>query len=667
MRYGFLVLSTVLFSAVSTLLANEEIIVTATRIYRGSETAPTEINLSQDEQVITSVNRVVEDAKNSGASFSVITAETMENKLSRSLTDILAGQNGVTIVQDGQSGAKSTIMIRGASSEQTSVMLDGIRLNNPIGAGGGGIFDLSTITPMNLSRVTILRGNNSVLYGSQAMGGAVDIQMKKGAGKMSGELASEFGASGKNLLYRERLATQGGNDKFNFSLSAHYAGSDGSRSNAIADAQGNSAQETDGFWRNGFNSRFGITPTEYLEISLTSLYEFTHAKIDDNRVDALTPYNEAQTILARPKIWVGFFDGLFTNEIGFALLEQKYLNGDNATDTAANFDARSFIGDWQTTIKLPQYSTTTFGAELRFDTGEIYGKSFGFVLDNIEKNTVRQFDVYAQQQLRFFDDDRWVTNFGARLTNHELSGSHATWHADTIFHLLETGTSLKASAGSGFKSPTLFQLYMADDGWGNINGNQNLKPEKSIGGDAGIVQSFFDGKNVSEATYFYNDFTDMITYQTDDPTGWAGWQFQNIGHAITQGVELSNRTRVHEKVTLGMNYTFLDARAYDAVNHNNLLPRRPQHQFSINANVKLCADKVNLNSELVYYGECFDDAANRRLVQSAWAWNLAGSYQATKNLRVYGKLNNILRENYSRAAGYQSDGFGGFVGVAVSF
>lgn len=676
-----------------------EITVTATRIARDGET----VDLSRDASVVTSVNRLVESSARSGAAFTVITGETMENKLDRTLADVLAGQAGVIVSPTGGSHNPTSIMIRGAGSAETSVLLDGVRLNNPMISGGSGMFDLSSIAPMNLSQVTVLRGSNSVLYGSDALGGAVDMQLRKGQGCPTGSFASEFGAAGEHLLFRERVQSQGGNEHFNYSLAAQYQGTGGSRSSLIPDGTPGS-NEAEGYWGEGFNGRFGITPTKNIELSLTTLWEFGHSRFDTQSFPGTMfdgpadddAYNEYSTLLVRPKLWVSAMDGLWDNELGFAYLEQRQLShnysatdfgfGPMGSDSFSHVDGRSFIGDWKSTLALPKYSTTTVGVDLRVDTGENYGYTeddFGGKVfnDDITRSSITSVDVYFQEQLRFFEDDRWVTNFGARIANNEKFGTYTTWHVDSVFHVFETGTSLRASGGTGFKAPTLYQLYGPDMTalmWVYTpNGNPDLKPETSLGFDVGVTQSLFDGRNVTNATFFYNHYSDLIVFGYTNPALWEGGQFRNVDSAVTKGVELSNATRLFtgecgwfNRADFTVNYTYLDSRGYgdsDPLAYNKILARRPNHMLGMDLNFKLLNERLNLNTELIYYGSCWSDAQNTRPIDGAWLWNMGASMQATDHLRVYGKLNNLLRQNYCRADGYQSDGFGGFAGVEISF
>lgn len=657
-----------------------EIVISATRITRGGET----VDLSADASVETSVGKMVDSARNYGSSFTVITGAEIERRLDRSLSDVLMGENGVTVSPTGMPGAATGMFIRGANSSATSVMLDGVRLNSQIANGGSGMHDLSSVLPLNISQITVMRGASSTLYGSQAMGGAVDMQLRKGQGKPTGSFASEFGASGENLLFRERLASQGGNDRMNYSIGAFYDGTDGSRSSA-REAPGQSGRnEADGFWSHGFNGRFGVTPNENVEISLTSLYQNNHARVDSGAwADSPTAFTETETFLARPKLWLGGLDGLWESELGFAYLQQKQWSGDRQEKTDAHYDSRDFVADWKGTLRLPEISTTVVGAEFRCSTGEIYGAWAGKLAD-LEKNNISQTDVYFSQQLRFFADDRWVTNFGARLSAHETAGTHTVWHADSIFHVFETGTSFKVSGGSGFRAPTLYEMYMPrSEYWGSWSqGNKNLRPEKSLGWEAGIIQEIFEGRNRTEASFFYTHYDQMIAW-SDCDYQWGmpmGGTYENLSNVVNKGVELQNTTRLFDVFTFTAGYTYLDSRCYDrteyfdwqtmragADKYNKRLARRPEHQFTLRGNLELLEKKLNLNSELVYYGECYNEDTNKIMVPEAWVWNLGASYRFNEHFRTYGKLTNLLRQNYCRADGYQSEGMGGFWGVEVAF
>ncbi len=651
-----------------------EITVTATRIVKKTTGGGTvEVDLSQDADVTTSVGRVTQPADWSGSSFSVVTA----NDLSKTGTSTLAGAfnyvPGVNVSTNGQPGAATTISIRGGGSDQTSVLIDGVRVNSTIGSGGGGSFNLASMGTAGLSRITVLRGPQSALYGSQAMSGAVDMQIKKGSGKPKTKIAQEIGG-GEHMLYRTRASSEGGNDKANYFIAGEWTETRGLGSSAIPTAP-TLYNESDGYSQPVFVSRVGLTPTENIEISLIANYSYLRSSQDLGAFqDSPNPYSTDQEFFLRPKLWVSTFNNTWEHELGFAYIDSQQATIDDTTDTDSRYDGRSYQVDYKSTLKALDWNTLVAGVEYRNDTGHESGTS-GYYWGNllivdpitdVEKSSLYEYDFYAQDQIRLFDE--WfIVNFGGRIVNNELTGTNCVWNSDATFNIKPTGTSLKASAGTGYKAPTLYQLYAPANAWGAV-GNKKLKPEESFGCDVGIGQDIlaFWKKDVLvfNADYFYNYYTNLIQFDMVNNTG-----FQNIGKAMTYGFELSATLNITKHFQLNAGYTNLQTKNLDDENGNygNALVRNPWNKAYINGNLNLFDEKVNLNAGVIFNGASYSDVNNFYSNDPYVDLNAAASYQFTKHFRVYGSLNNILGENCSLVRGYQSPGINGFVGIEASF
>ena len=653
-----------------------EIVVTAQRIIKKSSTGDVAIDLSEDSSVTDSVGRVVQPADWSGASFAVTTSKEMENRGARTLSEALKYSNGVMIKPSGQPGSTTSLSIRGANSGQTAVLLDGVRLNNSVTNGGSGMYDLSNFGVSGLSRATVLEGSQSAMYGSAAMGGAVDMKIKKGEGKAKTKIAQEIGG-GVHMLYRTRASSEGGNDKANYYISGEWTETRGLGSSAIPSTKnlyGGSAtvyNESDGLSQPTFVSRFGITPTENMELSLIANYGYKIVSIDDGAyTDSPNPYLKDQEIFIRPKLWLSTLDNLWEHELGFAYIDSQQTTLDPTVKTDSSFDARSYQVDYKSTAKIFDWNTLVAGAEYRVDTGDCYGYNYGTV-KNMDKNSMYQFDLYAQDQIRLFDDS-WVINFGGRIVNNEVFGVESVWHVDSIYNLEYTGTKFKGSAGTGFKTPTLYQLYgpsMTSWGITYAVGDPDLKPEESIGWDIGFEQDLLkpwkEGVLTFGATYFYNYYTNMIIYnQADNTIG-----FENIGKVETQGIELSTTLNITKQFKLTGGYTNLHTENLDfeSSNYKKNIEYKPWNTFFFNANLTLFDEKVNLNGGIVYSGSAYADAANTKSVERYVDLSASASYQITDHFRIYGTLNNILSENIVQNLGYQSPEINGYVGLEASF
>lgn len=647
---------------------DEKIVVSATRIYRNkSDGSTVTVDLSEDSDIVESVSRSIQPANWSGASFDIVTEAEMIEREDRTVKEALEYIPGVNFTTTGQPGGSTTVSIRGANAEHTAVLLDGVRLNNQLGSGGSGIFDMANLSSQGLSRVEILRGPQSALYGSQAMGGAVDMKMKKGVGKATFKISQDIGG-GQHMLYRTRASSQGGNDKVNYFVAGEWTETKGLGSSASPGA----INEADGYDHPLLMSRFGVTPTDYLEISVIANYSHLNTGIDGGAaVDTADANSFDQEVFIRPKIWLSTFCNTWEHELGFAYINSQQKTTDPTTVTDSHYDSNAFQIDYKTILKALEWNTLVAGCEYRIDTGEVYGTSWGGDLEDIDKNGMNELNIYAQDQVRLFDD-WWISNVGGRITSTSTTDFYATWHADSVVNIKSTGTRFKVSAGSGFKSPTLYQLYAPalapwfPGGTPTPVGNKALLPEKSFGWDIGMEQDLlaFWKRNIwkAEATYFNNYYMNLINWNATDG-------FANIAHATTEGVELSTTISACNMFdfTAGYTYTKTENITYTDPNYNHELPRRPANRFFMNANAKLFDNKLNLNAGIIYSGDNWNDTANITDIDGAWNFNLAGSYQLHKHVRLYGRLNNVFSSNCTSVAGYDSPKFNGFGGIEVSF
>ena len=651
-----------------------EIMVTATRIVRKKTTGEVvPVDMSSDASVTQSVGRVVQPASWSGNSFSVVTAENMTETGANTVAEALSYTPGVDVGAQGQPGNVTNISIRGAGASQTAVLIDGVRINNIVGGGGSGTCNLENVAPSGLSRMTVLRGSQSVLYGSQAMGGALDMQIKKGSGKPAFKLAQEVGG-GEHMLYRSKGSAEGGNDKFNFFVAGEWAETRGLGSSTETYLSGNhnGINEADGFTHPAFVSRLGITPKDFIEVSLISNYSYLKSSIDSGFPvsDDPNPYFTDQEIFIRPKLWLSTFSNSWDHEFGFAYIDSQQTTTNHTDDTDSHYNGRSYQFDYKSTFKALDWNTLVGGVEYRIDRADVYGYYFGDV--SVDKDQVGQLDIYLQDQIRLFDE-WWVTNVGGRFVDNDIAGSEVVWHVDTAVNIKPTNTTLKASAGSGFRAPTLYELYCPPNGMGAM-GNSDLKPERSLTWDVGFEQdvlAFWKEDVLSfGATYYYNYFTDMIDFVSGPPPFFMPSEgFKNVGKAETYGVELSAVLNITDNFTLLGGYTNLNTKNLDSEddNYGNNLARRPWNKFYLNANLKLFEDKLNLNGGLVYNGRSWNDDANKQSVNDYLELNAGASYQINKNFRIYGKLNNLLAQNCVSMNGYKSPGINGYAGLEVSF
>jgi vitamin B12 transporter len=263
---------------------------------------------------------------------------------------------------------------------------------------------------------------------------------------------------------------------------------------------------------------------------------------------------------------------------------------------------------------------------------------------------------YLQDTIKLWD--RWFTTLGMRSDHHNRFGHYNTYRAASTFIIRETGTSLKASYGTGFKAPTLFQLYSSF-------GDPGLNPETSLGWDAGIEQSFFRNRLQLGATYFQNRINNLIQFS-------PMFVYENIAKARTQGMEAFITANPLRNLFLKASYTYTDTKdlSMGSATSGDPLLRRPRNKFSINMNYQPHR-KVNVNVDVTHIGQRNDmdfntfPAAEVKLASFTLV-NLAVSYDITRNINLFGKLVNMLDTPYETVKGYGAPRISAYGGLRLA-
>jgi len=253
---------------------------------------------------------------------------------------------------------------------------------------------------------------------------------------------------------------------------------------------------------------------------------------------------------------------------------------------------------------------------------------------------------------------------GLRIDDHDRFGSDTNYKVSSAWLIEKTRTKFKGSWGTGFKAPSLYQLYApANPAWWFLGGNSDLSPEKSESYDIGLEQKIWGDRVSFEITYFHNEFDDMIDYYVD-PITWQG-TYKNIAKAETQGMEVAISVEPIEGLKIGANYTYTDTE--DKTTGLELL-RRPEDKFRFNINYSFIG-KGNVNLGLIYVGRRQDYDANlNRITQPSYTKvDLATTYDLTEYLQIFGRIENLFDKDYQEVHGYVTPGISFYGGVKATF
>jgi vitamin B12 transporter len=594
------------------------------------------------------------------SSMTVIKDEEIENSQKTEVLEVLRAEPGLDVVRTGGPGGATSIFMRGADSDQTLVLIDGIEANDPIFNRS---FDFGHLTVDNIERIEVLRGPQSTIYGSDAMGGVINIITKKGKGKPRLFVSGEGGSFS---TYRLSGGLSGGQDWVNYSLGVSWLDTEGISS--ASEKDGNT--EKDGTENLTLSARLGVMPVEQLELDFTARYTDSEKEIDNfggPGGDDPNHVSEVNQLFMRAAARLSLFENLWEQELGVSLTDHDTdETNDPDPDHPGEFSVSAFDSmiikvDWQHNLYLHETNTITLGLETEEEKGESSIDSvtaFGPSVSVFGEKTARTNSVYAQDQAKLWD--RFFATVGVRLDDHDQFGSEVTYRLTAAYLLEETGTKFKATYGTGFKAPTLFQLFDP------VNGNPDLAPEKSKGFDVGIEQALWEDRLALGATYFDNDFQDLIEFVLLDPMLFTG-TFRNVNEAEARGVELFASLTPFEELVLRADYTY--TKTEDKTTGEDLL-RRARNKFKLNATYRF-PEKGTVNLGVSYIGKREDldfsvFPSERVELKGYTLVDLAASYDITKNLEVFGRVENILDEDYEEVKGFGTPGISAFGGLKVT-
>ncbi|KFI22414.1 TonB-dependent receptor plug domain-containing protein [Nitrosococcus oceani] len=630
-------------------------VVFGSSVYAGEQQTPKTL-----EPIVVTATRTPTPVQDVGSDMSVITAEDLVQRQRMPVLEVLRGLPGVDVVQSGGLGQQTSVFLRGANANHTLVLIDGVEANDPSNPSGS--FDFSNLLADNIERIEILRGPQSTLYGSDAIGGVINIITKRGGGKPHITARAEGGSFN---TFKTTGGVNGGNDLINYSLTGSRLESAGI--SAADSRQGN--PEKDGNRNTTLTGRFGLTPTPNFSLDTTLRYNGNHTDIDGYRggvpIDDPNSTLDAQQLFLRGQGRLSLFDDLWEQILGVSFTYHDRENKDrpdsqNPFPFPGSFKGEKIKADWQHNLRFSKEHTLTFG--FAWEEASMEAQSPG---SNLPRQSVDTKGYYLQDQLSFWD--KLFLTGGVRLTHHSIFGSKITERVTAALVLDTLGLTLRSSYGTGFKAPTLSQLF--DDRFNTPQdnrfntpqlkfNNRDLKPEKSSSWDIGVEQSFWDDQGAVGVTYFDNELTDLIQFSQ---VAADKFQLINIDAAKIKGWEVFMNLTPLEGLTLRGNYTQMHTQDEKT---GQPLVRRPEHKAGFNANYRFLG-KGNLHLQVLYVGRR-QDVGNIPL-SSYTVVNLAASYEITGSFQLFARANNLLDKQYQEVFGFGTPGISGFGGIEFSF
>ena len=401
------------------------------------------------------------------------------------------------------------------------------------------------------------------------------------------------------------------------------------------------------------STKLGYDITSNLDLDFVARYTNTHLKFtgenEDNFPDDFPDTTQSDTKTSqyylRGSGHLSLLDGRFQETLGLAYSNIKSTN--MSPDFGTSYDAGDrFKVDWQGVLTIMSGETLVLGAEHERDAIRL-PIAAGTSIDS----------GYAELQSNPFKD--FNDTVSVRYDSNDRFGSATTYRIAPTYFIEATGTKLEASVGTGFKAPTLSEMFQNFPPY--FYGNPDLRPETSTGFDAGFEQFFLNSRLQLGATYFYNRIRNLI----DDNATFTS--YANVGRAHTDGVESFVSIKPIDAVTLRVDYTY--TQAFDDILNEELL-RRPKNKWNLDARWQ-ATHKLSLDLDLLAIGPFIDgnrDFSIERLTAKGYTTaDIAANYDISKYLTIYGRVTNIADEKYQDPVGYLRPGRGVFAGVKTRF
>lgn len=619
-----------------------------------AQAAPDNAEDAESSLVIVTANRTAQRVDRVGQSVTVIDEAELRRRQTQTVADVLRTVPGVSIARNGGIGTATSIFIRGAESDQTVALIDGVKLNDPSSPGGG--FNFGNLLVGNIERIEVLRGPSSVLWGSQAIGGVVNMITRAPTKALRATLRGEYGYRQSGQIVGNVSGRAG---PLSASAGAGWFRTDGI--SAFSEARGGT--ERDGYENFGANANVNLVLVDGVSIDARGWYSDGRVNIDGFPPPsfAFADVNEesrTREIVAYSGLNAALFNGRFRNRLGFAFTDtqRRNTNRDGAPVETFAGNGRNERFEYQGIFDIGAGWQATGGLER--ETSRFASSSFG---GPVARGRARLDSVYGQ--LVASPLHGLTLTGGVRHDEHSRFGGATTFGASGVLTDHRRGTTLRASYAEGFKVPSLFQLQ-------SEFGNPLLRPERSRGWDAGVTQALVGGSLRASATYFRRESTDLITFIScppprngicvDRPSG----TFDNVGRARAEGVEIGLSLQPVAALGIQANYTFTDAtnRAAGSVNFGRQLVRRPQHSFTALVDYRWRFG-VETGATLTHVGSSFDTPNNSRKVEGYVIADLRIAYPIVNRLELHGRIENLFDARYETIFRFGTPGRAGYIGV----
>jgi vitamin B12 transporter len=604
------------------------------------------------EEMIVSSSRIEMPLRQIGTSVSVINGEEIKLRGYNSLADVLRTQPGIAVSNSGGLGKNTSLRIRGEEGFRTLMMIDGVDISDPSGPQVGPRLE-NFIASNDIEKVEVLRGSQGFIYGADA-GGVINVFTKTGEGDLGGSVGLEAGRYGTQQIDANVSA---GNDSGDFFIAVTDLESDGFN----ARSSDNVSPDDDGVENTTIHAKLGWNATEDLRLQLVVRDIDAEAEFD-NCFGGAPLFNSTNDCTSETKQTTaklaGTYDiGDFSHYVAYAetdITRDDFSDGAFSNGSEGEINRAEYIGSY----RFSDTTTVVAGIDLE---EEIVSSNFGLDVDR------EQLGVYVEFNGEITSN--WFISAGVRNDDNDDFGNYTSGRLSSAYVMdFDDGSSIKyrASYGTGFRAPSLFEVDYNSTGTGVTN---NLSEETSSGYDLGIEYYAANGLRL-ELVYFNQEVDDAIEYQyLGDPVTFAAiinGYVQLEGTSESEGIELALEYPITKDVAILGNLTHNET---EDPNGDTRI-RRPELVGNIGLKVSALDKDLNI---IVNY-RISRDAVDRDFsaggtvnLDDYAVFDISANYTINEMITVFGRVENALDEDYQEVTGFNAAGSATYAGVRFNF
>ena len=603
--------------------------------------SPDKEGVVESPEVIVSATKTPLPVSQVTSAVEVIRGEDMQRRNIKTVVDALRLATGVAVFSSGGPGTLAQVQMRGTKSAHTMILIDGVILNSPT----TGIFDFSNLLIDNIERIEILRGAQSMLYGSDAIGGVINIITKRGSGSPTAKAFLEYGSFAS---LREGATASGAHGPMDFSMSL-------SRWDVASFSAANyrrGAIERDGFHNWQAAGKFGVTLPKDGRLEFSLRWWDSDTNFDNTNADVFGSKSTNRNLILSG-VYEQPITDWWTQKLTLAQSNEHLIVVGGPVQknlsTGVVGPAFTFLSDiealnrrieWQHNVRVSKELLLTGGYQFREEQADATS-SFSAT------TPIRLLSThagYAQAQVNL--KERFLMTAGVRQDSYNVFGDATTYRVTGGYVIPETETKLRSSYATGFRAPTLNDLFFQNFA------NETLKPEKAQSLDVAVDQSFLNQALKLSVGYFWNRSRNLIQFVSSPTcppsTAPFGTCPENVVLAKSQGWESSVDYSISQSLAVRGQYTYTLTRN---LQNGNRLARYPVHQATASLLYRPI-EPLSITVDYRYSGSRFNEPANTTKMGTFGVVNVSASYQVTNRLELYTRVENLFDQDYEEVASF---------------